>query len=324
MIQLLGANLAMQAGSQILQGIGGIVSGIAGSRQRRREQADAARSYTDAMARFQNIDTSNPYANLTNPYANLTVNQQQADFMAQQTQQASANTMAQLSAAAGGSGIAALAQAMANQQTANLQQASATIGAQESANQRLMAQGEMQRQMAVAQGDYLSQRMQANQATTQLAMAQRRKAEADLARQQATGALIGGIGKIAGGVMAGFTADKALKSIGAGGLFGKAANTASNVTNGAQALNNATQAVSSGFETEYQPYSSENIDNTVQSGIDQMNDISPNFFNEEEQFMNYIPGGSGFDVNKYQGTFVTTASGNFVWNQNIQKYEKTG
>ena len=75
MIQLLGANLAAQAGSQILQGIGGIVSGIAGSRRRRTEQADAARSYTDAMAKFENIDTSNPYANITNPYANLTVSQ---------------------------------------------------------------------------------------------------------------------------------------------------------------------------------------------------------------------------------------------------------
>lgn len=231
MIQLLGANLAAQAGSQILQGIGGIVSGIAGSRRRRTEQADAARSYTDAMARFENIDTSNPYANITNPYANLTVNQQQADFMAQQTQQAAANTMSQLSSAAGGSGIAALAQAMANQQTRNLQQASATIGAQEQANQRLMAQGAMQTQMARAQGDYLSQRMQANQATTQLAMAQRRKAAADQARQQATGALIGGIGKIAGGVMAGKMADKALKSIDAGGLFGKGANTGGNIVN---------------------------------------------------------------------------------------------
>ena len=215
----------MQAGSQILQGIGGIVSGIAGSRRRRTEQADAARSYTDAMARFENIDTSNPYANITNPFANLTVNQQQADFMAQQTQQAAANTMSQLSAAAGGSGIAALAQAMANQQTRNLQQASATIGAQEAANQRLIAQGDMQTQMARAQGDYLSQRIQANQATTQLAMAQRRKAAADQARQQATGALIGGIGKIAGGVMAGFTADRGLKSIGMDGLFGNNNNT---------------------------------------------------------------------------------------------------
>jgi len=319
MIQLLGANLAAQAGSQILQGIGGIVSGIAGSRQRRQEQADAARSYTNAMARFEDIDTSNPYANITNPYANLTVNQQQADFMAQQTQQASANTMSQLRGAAGGSGVAALAQAMANQQTRNLQQASATIGAQEAANQRLMAQGAMQTQMARAQGDYLSQRMQANQATTQLSMAQRRKAAADQARQQATGALIGGIGKIAGGVMAGFTADKALKGIGMDGLFGKAANTANNVTNGVQALKDATQAATgdglvtsnfnpqirgtqqridnlNAFMKDYQPYSPQNIDQTVAAGIAQMNDIDPNFFKEEGNFMNFIPGGpaSGF------------------------------
>lgn len=310
-LPLLGANLAMQAGSQILQGIGGVVSGIAGSRQRRREQADAARSYTDAMARFENIDTSNPYANITNPYANLTVNQQQADFMAQQTQQASANTMSQLSAAAGGSGIAALAQAMANQQTRNLQQASATIGAQEQANQRLMAQGAMQTQMARAQGDYLSQRMQANQATTQLAMAQRRKAAADQARQQATGALIGGIGKIAGGVMAGFTADKALKGIGMDGLFSKAANTASNVTNGAQALNNATQVVTSNFNPQV---------TGSQSYIDNVNAFMENYTPEPTPSET-----AGFNVNEYQNkTFVQNANGTFKWNQATQTYEKIG
>lgn len=306
----------MQAGSQILQGIGGIVSGIAGSRQRRREQANAARSYTDAMARFQNIDTSNPYANLTNPYANLTVNQQQADFMAQQTQQASANTMAQLSAAAGGSGIAALAQAMANQQTANLQQASATIGAQESANQRLMAQGEMQRQMAVAQGDYLSQRMQANQATTQLAMAQRRKAEADLARQQATGALIGGIGKIAGGVMAGFTADKALKSIGAGGLFGKGANAVSEGINGAQALNNVTGQISSTLSQNAIDFLGDSTatfgpTSLQQPAIDRQNEIQA------------ASEAAGFDVTKYQNKNILQLNNGDIYQWINGKYELT-
>lgn len=322
MIQLLGANLAAQAGSQILQGIGGIVSGIAGSRRRRTEQADAARSYTDAMARFENIDTSNPYANITNPYANLTVNQQQADFMAQQTQQASANTMSQLSAAAGGSGIAALAQAMANQQTRNLQQASATIGAQEQANQRLMAQGAMQTQMARAQGDYLSQRMQANQATTQLAMAQRRKAAADQARQQATGALIGGIGKIAGGVMAGFTADKALKSIDAGGLFGKAANTGGEGGNGAQALNEATGKIS-----RWEDYRS----TLSQDAIDFLGDSTatrPLFDHQLEAIdrqneLNAANEAAGFNINEYQNRmFIQNANGTFKWTGS--QYEKIG
>jgi len=220
MIQALGVNMALQAGSQIIKGISGIVSGIAGSRQRRNEQAAAARSYDSAMARFNNVDTSNPYANITNPYANLAVNQQQADFMAQQTNQAAANTMSTMNAAAGGSGIASLAQAMANQQTRGLQQASATIGQQEAANQRLMAQGAMQTQMARAQGQYMSQRMQAGQATTQLSMAQRRKAAADLARQQATAAMVGGVGNIAGGAMSAVAAVKAMESVGMN-LFGK-------------------------------------------------------------------------------------------------------
>lgn len=328
MIQLLGANLAAQAGSQILQGIGGIVSGIAGSRQRRREQADAARSYTDAMARFENIDTSNPYANITNPYANLTVNQQQADFMAQQTQQASANTMSQLSAAAGGSGIAALAQAMANQQTRNLQQASATIGAQEQANQRLMAQGAMQTQMARAQGDYLSQRMQANQATTQLAMAQRRKAAADQARQQATGALIGGIGKIAGGVMAGVTADKALKSIGMDGLFGKGANTGSDNTggvggNGVQALKDATGKISrwqdhsKTLSKSAREFAAENptatrslYDNQLEA-IDRQDEIAA------------ASEAAGFDVTKYQNTNILQLNNGDIYEWINGKYELT-
>ena len=322
-LPLLGANLAMQAGSQILQGIGGIVSGIAGSRRRRTEQADAARSYTDAMARFENIDTSNPYANITNPYANLTVNQQQADFMAQQTQQAAANTMSQLSAAAGGSGIAALAQAMANQQTRNLQQASATIGAQEAANQRLIAQGDMQTQMARAQGDYLSQRMQANQATTQLAMAQRRKAAADQARQQATGALIGGIGKIAGGVMAGFTADKALKGIGMDGLFGKAANTASNVTNGAQALNNATGKIS-----RWQDYSKTLSKSAREFAAENPTATRPLYDNQLEAIdrQNEIAAASeaaGFDVTKYQNKNILQLNNGDIYQWINGKYELT-
>lgn len=222
MIQALGINTALQAGGQILKGIGGIVSGIVGSRQRRNEQAAATRSYNSAMAKFDSVDTSNPYANITNPYANLTVNQQQADFMAQQTNQAAANTMSTMNAAAGGSGIASLAQAMANQQSQNLQKASASIGQQEAANQKLMAQGAMQTQMARAQGQYMSQRMQAGQATTKLGMAQRRKATADLARQQATAAMVGGVGNMAGGVMGAVGADKALESVGMN-LFGAGA-----------------------------------------------------------------------------------------------------
>ena len=47
--------------------------------------------------------------------------------------------MGNMNAAAGGSGIAGLAQAMANQQAQNTQAASASIGQQEAANQRMAA-----------------------------------------------------------------------------------------------------------------------------------------------------------------------------------------
>ena len=90
---------------------------------------------------YSNLDTSNPYLNLENTMEALTVNQQQAQFEAQQFQQSQANIMANLQGAAGGSGVAALAQTLANQGQIAAQQSAASIGAQEAANQQLMAQG---------------------------------------------------------------------------------------------------------------------------------------------------------------------------------------
>ena len=91
------------------------------------------------------VDVENAYADLQtdfqNVYEDLTVNQQQAQFQAQQGQQQRANIMQGLKGSAGGSGIAGLAQAMANQGQLQTQQASASIGMQEAANQRATAQG---------------------------------------------------------------------------------------------------------------------------------------------------------------------------------------
>jgi len=91
--------------------------------------ADVENAYADLQTDFQNV------------YEDLTVNQQQAQFEAQQSQQQRANIMQGLKGSAGGSGIAGLAQAMANQGQLQTQQASASIGMQESANQRASAQG---------------------------------------------------------------------------------------------------------------------------------------------------------------------------------------
>tara|TARA_R110000765_G_scaffold226542_1_gene330411 strand:+ start:309 stop:1073 length:765 start_codon:yes stop_codon:yes gene_type:complete len=111
---------------------------------------------------YKKLDTSNLQAGVKNAYANiqtdyenvyedLTVNQQQAQFQAQQGAQQRSNVMENLRGAAGGSGIAALAQSMANQGQLAAQQQSASIGQQEARNQSLQAQGAGAKQTAEAQ-----------------------------------------------------------------------------------------------------------------------------------------------------------------------------
>tara|TARA_R110000823_G_scaffold36382_3_gene99404 strand:- start:830 stop:1690 length:861 start_codon:yes stop_codon:yes gene_type:complete len=117
--------------------------------------------YDRMKNKFQGLDTSNLYSDVSNPYANmqntmedLTVNQQQAQFQAQQNQQNQANIMSNMKGAAGSSGVAGLAQAMANQGSQQAQRASASIGQQESANQKMAAQQAGQLQKLDRQGAY--------------------------------------------------------------------------------------------------------------------------------------------------------------------------
>ena len=135
--------------------IGQTVASFMGQGDRIREQKAAEAENRKMMQEYRDLDTSNIYANVRNPYENietefenvyedLTVNQQQAQFEKQMAQQQQANIMQNLQGAAGGSGIAGLAQAMANQGQLQAQRAGASIGMQESQNQRLAAQGAMQ------------------------------------------------------------------------------------------------------------------------------------------------------------------------------------
>lgn len=187
--------------SLISSGIGGladIAGGLVGGRARRKEQREARKEYSQRMEEFANMTFANPYANMQNTFEDLTVNQQEAQFLAQQQQQGLANTMGALSGAAGGSGIASLAQALSNQQSMNLQKAAASIGQQEARNQALAAKGAMQVQMAEAQGEQYVQDKEFGRTSTLLGMSQERLAAANQARQQATQQLMGGIGKVAG------------------------------------------------------------------------------------------------------------------------------
>ena len=127
--------------------------------KRAKAEADAQAEYDRLKGEFEGLETSNLYGDVSNPYANmentmedLTVNQQQAQFEAQQNQQTQANVLQQTRESAGGSGIAGLATAMQAQQQRATQQASASIGQQESTNQQAAAQQAGQLQTMTRQG----------------------------------------------------------------------------------------------------------------------------------------------------------------------------
>ena len=102
----------------------------------------------------------NPYENMENTLEDLTVNQQQAQFMAQQGAQQRANILDSLRGSAGASGVAGLAQALANQGRLQAQQASASIAQQEQRNRELAAKEGARLQTLERQGAFAIDRMQ--------------------------------------------------------------------------------------------------------------------------------------------------------------------
>ena len=183
---------------QIVGGLTGIAGGIIGGRKRRQEQKNAKAEMERYKAQFQNLDTSNVYKDMENTMEDLTVNQQAAQFQAEQEQQGLSNIMGQMSGAAGGSGIAALAQSLAGQQSQNLRRASADIARQEQANQMAAAQQAGSLQLYEAKGELISRDAERDKVGTLLGMAQQRTAAANQARQDATNSLLGGVGQLAG------------------------------------------------------------------------------------------------------------------------------
>jgi len=188
-----------------------LAGGLIGNRARKREQRNAQAGYDKQISRLENLDTSNPYANMQNTYEDATVNQQQSQFLAQQQQAALANTMSDLSGAAGGSGIAALAQSMASQQSANLQQASVDIGQQEQQNQMQQMAQQAQLDQLEVKGDMMSRQMEAakgsgmlKRATHRLGMATQDTMRAKKSMMAGVGNLVGvGMQRMKGGALAG-------------------------------------------------------------------------------------------------------------------------
>ena len=127
---------------------------------------------------YRGMEFVNPYAE--NIFEDLTINQQQAQFQTQQGQQQRANIMQQMKGSAGGSGVAGLAQMLANQGQLQTQQISASIGQQESQNQKLAAQGKMQ----VQAGEAGLQEMEMSRQATLLGIQMGQTSGANTAYQQ--------------------------------------------------------------------------------------------------------------------------------------------
>lgn len=205
---------------QIAQGLAGIAGGIIGGGARRREQRAARTELADQRRAYEQFEFQDPTANMTNPFEDLTVNQQAAQFSAQQQQQALSGTLSGLQGAAGSSGIGALAQAIAQQQQQGFQAAAADIGRQEQQNQLMRARGQQQLEQSRSQGAQYVQEREFGRTEDLFNIAASRKLAADEARKQATEGLIGGVGNLvvgAGRVAAAAATGGASEAV-AGGL----------------------------------------------------------------------------------------------------------
>ena len=196
-------------------GIAKLGMSLAGRKGRIDEQKAAKKEMEKRKAAYENLDTSNlaadvqnQFTNMENTYEDMTVNQQQAEFEAQQTQQQQANIMQGMSGAAGGSGIAALAQAMAQQGQLATQRASASIGAQEAKIQGLRAGeasklqlqerlGEQQAGEKRLAGAETARGLEYSKTGTLLGMSQQRLGAANQARAEAKAQQMSAVGDIA-------------------------------------------------------------------------------------------------------------------------------
>jgi len=187
---------------------------LAGRKKRIEEQKKAKEEMAKRMRDYEDLDTSNlnagvenQFENLENTYEDLTVNQQQAQFEAQQGAQQRANIMQRMQGAAGGSGIAALAQAMANQGQLATQRASASIGMQEGRIQQLRAgeasrlqlqerRGEQYAESLRLQGAETARGLDWSKTGTLLGMSQQRVGAANQARAEAKAQQMQAVGDI--------------------------------------------------------------------------------------------------------------------------------
>jgi len=178
-------------------GLAQVGIGLSRRKKAKKDLEDAKLAQQKALEDFQNQEISNPYENLENTFEDLTVNTQQAEFEAKQNQQAQADIMGNLKGAAGSSGIAGLAQAMANKSTQDAARSSASIGQQESANDRMRAQGAASVQSQRAAGEASRQQRELARDETILGMRMGETAANQQMVADNNSMIMGGIGNVA-------------------------------------------------------------------------------------------------------------------------------
>jgi len=182
-----------------------------------RRLASAEKDFKKQMEMYKDFDFKNPYkdnvySNMQNTMEDLTVNQQQAQFQAQQTQQSQANILSSLQT--GGNFNAGNIQALANQGAVSAQRASASIGQQESANRMAQAREASRLQTmerkgrdTVQRGEAMVQGMEFDRQATMLGMSMEMVGNAQdaiAANKAMWGNIIGSVvGAAAGGFMQG-------------------------------------------------------------------------------------------------------------------------
>ena len=169
---MLGALSVIGGIANIGMGIWGASKADKAADEARKKEARARSEMKKLRSAYANLDTSNPFLNMENVFKNLTINQKQYQLQNQQFKQSQSNILSNLRGAAGGSGIAALAQSLAQQGQIAAQQASASIGAQESANQKLALQEDARIQDKEIQGEMYSRGLEKDKIGTLLGMSQ--------------------------------------------------------------------------------------------------------------------------------------------------------
>lgn len=160
-----------------------IIGGFFGGRRRRREskrrteealarQREQQALLDERIAEYEALDFENPFIGMENPFEDMTVNQQQAQFLQDQSSRQRANVLQSLRTSAGASGIGALAQALVSQGALQTSKISASIGQQEAAIEKAQAAQAAKIQQLERTGDIMVQQAESSRRATILGMQQ--------------------------------------------------------------------------------------------------------------------------------------------------------